>query len=118
MDNAFAQDFARQWAADWNAHDLDALLSHFCEDVVWTSPVAARLIAGSDGVLRGKAALRAYYAEGLKKIPDLHHEVVAVYAGVDTIVINFRNQTGGLVNEVLGFADGLVVSGHGTYLAP
>jgi hypothetical protein len=32
-------------------------------------------------------------------------------------VINYRNQRGGLVNEVLTFVDGLVVAGHGTYAA-
>ncbi len=40
---------------------------------------------------------------------------LGVYAGFDTLVINYRNQAGGLVNEVLTFADGLVVAGHGTY---
>ena len=33
------------------------------------------------------------------------------------LVINYRNQAGGLVNEVLLFAGDLVAEGHGTYLA-
>ena len=70
----------------------------------------------SDGVIRGKAALRAYWAEGLRHIPDLHFEVVAVYVGVHTLVINYRNQLGRLVNEVLIFDGSLVAQGHGTYL--
>ena len=41
-----------------------------------------------------------------------------VYAGVSVLVISYRNQAGGLVDEVLVFADGLVVEGHGTYLVP
>ena len=39
------------------------------------------------------------------------------YVGVDTLVINYRNQKGGLVAEVLTFVDGLVRTGHGTYLS-
>jgi ketosteroid isomerase-like protein len=109
------QVFAQEWVAAWNAHDLDTLLAHFAEDVVFTSPVAAQLLPGSDGVIRGRAALRAYWTEGLRRIPDLRFEVVAIYAGVDTLVINYRNQKGGLVNEVLRFEAGLVVEGHGTY---
>lgn len=110
------QTFAADWADAWNARDIEAVLAHFDEGVVFTSPVASHLIEGSDGVLRGKAALRSYWTTALPLIPDLHFEVVAVYAGVDTLVINYRNQRGGLVNEVLTFDGPLVVSGHGTYL--
>lgn len=108
--------FAGQWLKAWNTHDLDSLLEHFADDVIFTSPIAAQLIEGSDGVIRGKDALRAYWTEGLRRIPDLQFELVGVYAGVETIVINFRNQRGGLVNEVLRFNGGLVTEGHGTYL--
>ncbi|AIJ22687.1 nuclear transport factor 2 family protein [Amycolatopsis methanolica] len=109
-----AREFAGAWAKAWNAHDLDALLAHFTDDVVFTSPVAAQLIGTA--VIRGKDALRAYWSEGLRRIPDLRFEVVGVYSGVDTVVINYRNQKGGLVNEVLHFDGPLVREGHGTYL--
>ena len=88
MDLAAARNFVAQWVTDWNAHDLDGLLGHFAEDVVFTSPAAAQLNASSGGVVRGKAALREYWTEGLRRIPDLHFEVVASYVGIDTLVIN------------------------------
>jgi hypothetical protein len=108
--------FADAWVTAWNDHDVEAILAHFSEDVVFTSPVAAQLLTGSDGVLRGKGALREYWTQGLALIPDLRFEVVGVYAGTSAIVINYRNQKGGLVCEVLILRDGLVVEGHGTYL--
>ena len=116
MDREAARAFVQRWVADWNAHDLDGLLEHYADDVVFTSPVAAQLIDGSGGVIRGKAALRGYFGEGLKRIPDLRFEVVAWYLGVNSLVINYRNQRGGLVNEVLLFDGPLVTQGHGTYL--
>ena len=116
MDSATAQEFAASWVAAWNAHDLEQLLSHFADDVVFASPVAAQLIDGSDGVLHGKAALRDYWAEGLRRIPDLHFTVLDVYVGVSAVVINYRNQKGARVSEVLIFDGPLVVQGHGTYL--
>jgi hypothetical protein len=91
-------------------------LGHFAEDVVFTSPLAPRVLEGSDGVIRGKAALRRYWSGGLRLLPDLRFEVLAVCVGVGTLVINYRNQSGGVVNEVLSFEGGLVSSGHGTYL--
>jgi ketosteroid isomerase-like protein len=116
MDRAWAQQFCDRWEAAWNARDLERLLSHFDEDVVFTSPVAAQLLQESDGVIRGKAALRRYWSEGLPLIPDLHFEVLGVYAAVNTLVINYRNQKGGLVCEVLTFEGHLVTQGHGAYL--
>jgi len=117
MDHAEAQAFAKQWVKDWNAHDVDALLAHFTDDVVFTSPVAIRVLGG-DGVIRGKESLRRYWSEGIRLIPDLRFEVLAVYAGISTLVINYRNQAGGVVSEVLTFDGPLVREGHGTYLAP
>lgn len=130
MDPTTVSRFVTEWVDAWNAHDLERLLAHYTDDVTFTSPVAAQLLPGSDGVLRGKEALREYWAEGLRRIPDLRFEVVAAYAGVDLVVINYRNQRGGLVCEVLHFDStdtdstdsthsthsGLVRSGHGTYL--
>ncbi len=109
-------EFSRHWLDAWNNHDIEAVLTHFADDVVFTSPVAARMLADSDGVVRGKDALREYWTFALGRIPDLRFELVGVYAGISTIVINYRNQVGGLVNEVLTFQDGLVREGHGTYL--
>jgi ketosteroid isomerase-like protein len=107
--------FAIRWCAQWNAHDLEGLLTHFTEDVVFTSPVAGRILGG-DGIVRGKAALRAYWQTGLEKVPDLRFEIIDVYGGVDTLVINYRNQAGTRVCEVLTFVGDLVREGHGTYV--
>jgi hypothetical protein len=109
--------YADQWVRAWNAHDIEAVLDHFSNDVLFTSPVAARVVPESGGVVRGKAALRDYWTVALAKQPDLAFTVVGVYRGESTLVINYRNHRGELVNEVLTFdADGLVREGHGTYL--
>jgi hypothetical protein len=43
--------------------------------------------------------------------------VLGTYAGVEHVVINYRNHVGGLVCEVLRFDGALVTEGHGTYLS-
>jgi len=117
MDQNTGARFAESWVQAWNDHDLDAVLAHFAEDAVFSSPVAAQVVPESAGVLRGKAALRAYWAAGLARIPDLRFEVVAVYTGIDTLVLNYRNHVGGLVCEVLRFDGDVVLQGAGTYLS-
>jgi ketosteroid isomerase-like protein len=108
--------FVSDWVAAWNSHDVERLLEPLSDDVVFTSPVASQLLSGSDGIIRGKQALRDYWTEGLRRIPDLHFEVINAYVGVDILVINYRNQRGGLVCEVLLFDGDVVRSGHGTYV--
>lgn len=108
--------FSQKWVEAWNAHDVEAVLEHFDEAVVFTSPVAARLLPETAGVIRGKSALRAYWTKALQMIADLRFVVEGVYEGIDTIVIAYRNQVGGLVGEVLRFDGGLVIEGHGTYV--
>lgn len=115
MEREFAEKFAVDWVEAWNSHDVDRILSHFAEDVVWSSPLVAGFTGDQSGTLHGKAALRAYYGEGLRRIPDLRFEVLSVRVGVAVLVINYRNQAGGEVSEVLMIRDGLVVEGHGTY---
>jgi ketosteroid isomerase-like protein len=110
--------FSEQWVAAWNAHDVESVLEHFHEDVVFTSPVAAKLLPDSAGVVYGKSALRDYWTRALQRIPHLRFVVEAVYQGIDTVVIAYRNQDDGLVSEVLRFTGDLVIEGHGTYLVP
>jgi len=115
MDLDEACQFAREWVAAWNSHDLDRVLRHYAAEVEFRSPLAAQLIDGSAGVIRGIDALRSYWAEGLRRNPELRFEVTDVYAGIDTVVITYRHQTGRKAAEILTFRDGLVVSGMGTY---
>ncbi|KWX25763.1 polyketide cyclase [Mycolicibacterium wolinskyi] len=108
--------FADDWVRAWNAHDVEAVLAHFHDDVLFSSPVAARVLPGSGGVVRGKDALRRNWTTALAGMPDLHFEVLDVYRGESVLVIHYRNQRGGLVNEVLIFDGDRVREGHGTYL--
>jgi hypothetical protein len=111
-----ARTFVTQWVEAWNAHDLDAILRHFDDRVTFTSPVAMSVVPSTHGVVRGKPALREYWRGGLELIPDLHFEIEGIYRGVDTLVIHYRNQRGGLICEVLTFDGPMVVQGHAAYL--
>ena len=44
------------WLTAWKGHNVDAMLTHFHDEVVFTSSVTARVTPGSEGVVRGKAA--------------------------------------------------------------
>ncbi len=108
------QAFARQWAEAWNRRDVEAVLAHFHEDALFTSPVAQQ-VGYRTGVIEGKAELRRYWVTALAKNPDLRFEVTRVFVGLDVLVIEFLNQSGALRSEILVFRDGLVSEGRGTF---
>jgi ketosteroid isomerase-like protein len=110
--------FSERWVRHWNAHDVEAVLADFHDNVVFRSPVAARLVPETRGVVRGKEALRPYWTEAVARMPGLRFTLEGVYQGVDTIVINYRNQEGNSVSEVVTFGDDAVIEGHGTYRVP
>jgi ketosteroid isomerase-like protein len=105
MDNERAERFAEEWYAAWNAHDLDAILDHYTDDVEMVSPLVSMLAGGDDDRLVGKDALRAYFAAGLEKFPALHFEPIELFVGVDSLVLHYRCARGDLAAEVV-FLDG------------
>ena len=99
--------FAHEWEAGWNSHDLDRILSHYSDDIVFHS-LKAQALVGS-GTLSGKAALRAYWGKALSLQPQLRFEVLGVFAGHEMVAIHYRNQKGtGAVENLRFGADGLV----------
>jgi hypothetical protein len=107
--------FIRRWENEWNSHNVEAVLAHFHENVVFTSPLAEKVLPGSAGAVKGKAALRRYWNAALLLNPDLAFEVTAAFSGVDCLLIAFRNERGEDRVEILRFQDRLVIEGHGTY---
>jgi hypothetical protein len=99
--------FAAEWIAAWNRHDLDAILSHYADDVVFTSPFAVRLTG--DGTVRGRDALRAYFATALTKFPDLQFRLRHALAGVNGLVLLYDSVENLLAAEAFEFdVDGKV----------
>jgi hypothetical protein len=86
--------FGREWVDAWNRHDLDAILAHYEEGIVFCSPFVAKLAGEPSGVLTGLARLRAYFAEALKKYPDLRFTEMRALAGVTSITLTYRSVAG------------------------
>ena len=98
-----SEEFARQWVAAWNSHNLDAIMSHYEENVVLTSPVAARILDLPSGTVEGKTALRNYFKQGLNLYPNLLFELLEVMHGLSSIVICYKNQKGTRTAEFMEF---------------
>ncbi len=106
-----ALDFAEEWIRAWNSHDLDAILSHYSEDIVLISPIATRILNDPSGKVIGKTALRAYFQKGLAFYPNLKFELLDVMWGISSIVLYYINQNGVKAGEFMEIdANGKVVN--------
>ena len=65
--------FATEWAAAWNRRDVEAVLAHFHDDVIFTSPTALAVVGSA--TVRGKRALRDYWNTAMGRITALHFTV-------------------------------------------
>ena len=106
--------FAADWAAAWNARDVERVLGMFAEDLTFVSPTALAVVGTA--TVRGKDALRAYWTNALGRIGSLKFTVDRVVwdAGARELAIIYVSDINGTAKHVsenlkLG-KDGLVVS--------
>ena len=99
---SFAEEFARDWIDSWNSHDLDRILSHYSDQFEMVSPIIVQLAGERSGMLKGKDAVRAYWAKALQLIPDLRFELLSILIGIDSITLHYRGPRG-LGAEVFHF---------------
>jgi ketosteroid isomerase-like protein len=95
--------FAEEWAAAWNAHDLNRILSHYSGDFEMTSPFIVQIMGEPTGTLRGKGPVGVYWKQALERIPDLHFKILEVFAGAGSVVIRYEVVLGLRACEVFFF---------------
>lgn len=101
-------EFAKEWEAAWNSHDLDRIMEHYAQDIVFRSRKAFAHMG--IGELHGKMQLRAYWQAALDRQPDLRFRVEQVLGGHMMAVIVYRNHRDVCAAETLFFdAEGRVV---------
>jgi ketosteroid isomerase-like protein len=118
IDRHWAEHFAAEWIAVWNRRDLDAILTHYADDITFHSPRIALVMGEPIDFVSGKPALARYWGKALAGNKDLHFELDRVYVGSDSLTIAYRNQRGQLVAETFTFnTERLVTMSVATYAA-
>jgi len=119
--NIDARAFADRWISEWNRKDVEAVLAHFSESVVFTSP-RAKAIVGSPRV-EGKSVLREYWTKAIARIQTIHFTLDYVISDGDRISVVYIAEIDGRRMRCVEFMvfgdDGLVREGeamHGVEL--
>ncbi|GIK47607.1 MAG: nuclear transport factor 2 family protein [Hyphomonadaceae bacterium] len=92
-------EFAKRYYAAWNARDIDGILALYAEDIEFSSPYIAALGFAHDGVIHGKAMLRAYFERALDRAPALTFSPEAILVGARGHTLVYRNHRGERVAE-------------------
>ncbi|MCC7230271.1 MAG: nuclear transport factor 2 family protein [Fimbriimonadaceae bacterium] len=100
MDAIQAEQMAKAWTEAWNTHDLDALMEHYAENVVFHSPFVKLLQVKGETTVCGKTALREYFRRGMEAYPHSRFQLHRTGVGVDSIVMNYISVNGMLANEL------------------
>lgn len=95
--------FADDWIASWNSHDLDVIMEHYSEDIEITTPMIRQAAGMDSSTLKGKADVRAYWQKALDRIPDLHFELVDVTEGVGSVALYYKSVMNKMAIEVMFF---------------
>jgi ketosteroid isomerase-like protein len=119
MNRDEAVEYTRRWTDAWNRLDVEAVLEHFDDDVIFSSPKA--LAAVGMPTVRRKGALRDYWMMALQPVKSLRFTLVRVIWDPDTseLVIIYDRQIDGRcdrASEILQFGrEGRVVRGEVFY---
>lgn len=79
----------RAWLDAFNAHDVERLVSLYADDCTHTSPKIRTLHPETGGKLVGKAALRAWWSDALRRLPGLRYELVCLTANAERVVLEY-----------------------------
>ena len=93
--------FAMEWLQDWNNHDLEAIMDHYADTIVFYSPLIQKINNDPTGRIQGKENLRAYFSKGLQAYPDLNFELYHVLEGVNSVVLYYKSVGNRLSTEMM-----------------
>lgn len=92
---------ARAWLDAFNAKDLDRLLALYAGDAVHTSPKLRDRKPETRGEIRGRDALRAWWADAFERLPSLRYEMRNVTANAERVFLVYERVVAGEPNLVV-----------------
>src|SRR5262245_11250028 len=116
-DAARLTELGHNWIAAWNSHDLERVLALYAEDSEMTSDKIPLLGFDPGGTLHGKPRIREYWSLALRRLPNLHFDLIDVYVSPDSLVVFYRNERGHKICEYLRVdAEGKIRQGSANHL--
>lgn len=105
---------ANKWFDAFNAHDIEMLLALYDEHAEHYSPKLKTHQPETNGLIKGKQALRNWWQDAFKRLPQLHYELLHLTADGEQIFMEYIRHTPGepdlRVGEVLVIRNGKIIA--------
>jgi hypothetical protein len=105
---------ARRWLDAFNARDIDGLIALYAEGAVHHSPKLRERRPETGGVVGGKLALRAWWAEAFARLPGLRYVTISLCGDAARVWMEYRRVVPG--EKDLLVAEVLVIGPEGTII--
>ncbi|MEY4874862.1 MAG: hypothetical protein RL708_11 [Bacteroidota bacterium] len=87
------QHIAHSWFKAFNEHDVEKILSLYDDDAEHYSPKLKIHQPETNGLIKGKTALRNWWADAFNRLPNLHYEVLKLTADEEQIFMEYIRKT-------------------------
>jgi ketosteroid isomerase-like protein len=105
---------AIEWFEAFNHHDLERLLSLYDEEAEHYSPKLKVRLPETNGLIKGKNALRQWWKDSFDRLPSLHYKVIQLTPHDDRVFMEYIRQVDSeedlQVGETLVIINGLIVA--------
>ena len=107
-------DIANSWFAAFNSQDIDRLLALYADDAEHYSPKLKVRQPETQGLIKGKKALRTWWQGAFDRLPTLRYEVIRLTPFEDRIFMEYVRHVAGeedlYVGEMLEIRNGLIIA--------
>jgi hypothetical protein len=104
---------ALKWFEAFNEHNLEKLLSLYDQNAEHFSPKLKIHKPETNGLIKGKQALREWWQDAFNRLPTLNYEVIKLTADNEQVFMEYirhvKNEEDLRVGEVLKINNGLIV---------
>lgn len=96
---------ALEWFDAFNSHNIKSLLALYDEQAEHYSPKLKVLMPETQGLIKGKPALRAWWTDAFNRLPQLHYKLLQLTADGEQVFMEYIRHSPGegdlRVSEVL-----------------
>ena len=113
MNSEEIKNIATLWFKAFNEQNLEDLLSLYDEDAEHYSPKLKIREPKTEGLIKGKNALRNWWKDCFERLPTLRYEVQKLIADPEQVFMEYTRKVEGeedmKVGEVLEMKEGMIV---------
>jgi len=108
-----SNEIAQNWLASFNDKDLERLLALYDINAEHFSPKLKVRHPETNGLIKGKAAMRTWWQDAFDRLPSLRYEMIRLTPHEDRVFMEYIRHVNGeadlYVGEMLEIRNGLII---------